>query len=239
MAAESSRAYSGGARRMWKASRCAVFSPMPGSRASDATSRLSGSGVMRGGLGEAGDLHPAGDLVQLFLHVVAAVGERRVHRRGDGVLQQRLLVGVEELGVDLQALDLLGPGGHGHYQPVPRLPLHRLLGELLLPLLDLLGELVGLPDEVVQIDAWHGDALYLIRGAAVRPRPPAGPLRAGGGRTPGCAPPRRPASAAPPGPTGARAPWRRCSSRGRPGSSRPPRRGWAPRPRRAPAPPRS
>src|SRR3954469_2958862 len=112
MATESSRAYSGGERRMWKASRCAVFSPMPGSFASCATSRLRGSGVIGAGLREAGDLPPAGDLVQLLLHVVAAVGERRVHRRGDGVLQERLLVRVEELGVDLQALDLLGPGGH-------------------------------------------------------------------------------------------------------------------------------
>ena len=46
-AATSSAAYSGGARRMWKASRWAVFSPMPGSLESWATSRFSGSGVIR------------------------------------------------------------------------------------------------------------------------------------------------------------------------------------------------
>ena len=53
IAADSAAASSSGARRMWKASRCAVRWPIPGNRESSATRRASGAGpsalTFRGG----------------------------------------------------------------------------------------------------------------------------------------------------------------------------------------------
>src|SRR5512146_2253587 len=189
MAAARSRAYSSGARRMWKARRCAVFSPMPGSLASCATSRFNASGLMRAverleRSGDARDLHAAGDLRELLLGVLVRLGERGVHGGGDEVLEHGEIVRIDQRLVDLDRLDRRRAGGDDGHAAVPGLPLDGLVGERLLARLDLLGELVGLPDEVVQIHAWHRDSPGSLRRAPYQGYEPSSFVSgSGGGRS--------------------------------------------------------
>src|SRR5512140_290638 len=181
MAAARSRAYSSGARRMWKARRCAVFSPMPGSLASCATNRFRASGLISG---EARDLHAAGDLRELLLGVLVRLGQRGVHGGGHEVLEHGEIIRVDERLVDLDGLDRRRAGGDDGHAAVPGLPLDGLVGERLLPRLDLLGQLVGLPDEVVQIHAWHRDSPGSLRRAPYQGYEPSSFVSgSGGGRS--------------------------------------------------------
>src|SRR5919198_1491794 len=79
----------------------------------------------------------------------------------------RRFSGIDRLGVDLDRLDLLDAVGHRGDEPVAGPAFQRLVGELLLSLLDLLRELIGLTDEVIDVDSGHG-LLLVTPGPVVR-----------------------------------------------------------------------
>src|SRR5690349_5059383 len=79
-----SAAYPGPALMMWKARRCAVFSPMPGRRASSFTNRAMGSATAIS-IRQSGDLDPARRLLEVLVGGEARLLGARVHRRGDEV----------------------------------------------------------------------------------------------------------------------------------------------------------
>src|SRR5215831_19110887 len=65
MASANSRTVSGGWRRRWKVSRCAVLGPMPGRLANASTARAIGSIVCTRALRHAGELHAARERAKL------------------------------------------------------------------------------------------------------------------------------------------------------------------------------
>src|SRR5438067_12001865 len=107
-----SRAYSPGARKMWKARREAVFSPMPGSLASSRMSREIGSVAK---LEQAGDVEAArhrrdGACLQLL-----RFDDRLVDGGDDEILQHRRIFGIDARGIDLDRLDLEAAGDGDRY----------------------------------------------------------------------------------------------------------------------------
>src|SRR5512147_1874117 len=94
---------------MWKASRCALFSPMPGSFASSFTRRAMGSATATGALSDARDLDPARRLRDVLVGGGARLLGGGVHRGRDEVLEHRLVRRVDGLGIDLDADDLALP----------------------------------------------------------------------------------------------------------------------------------
>src|SRR3954466_12653440 len=110
--------FSRGLLRRWKARRCALLAPMPGSRWSSATSAWSDSGraIEEGGTGrerlEAGQAHAAEQAAHLLLHVLVCLLLRVDERGDDHVLQDLDVVLVDDLGIDLQRLHLLQAVDH-------------------------------------------------------------------------------------------------------------------------------
>src|SRR6476620_10385093 len=104
-----SRAYSGGARSTWNASRVAVFSPMPGSLASSRMSRPMGSPCATSYLKEAGEVAAhAGQRTHRALHRLGGELLRLLHRLveggGDQIFEHADILGVDDAGIDLDRL---------------------------------------------------------------------------------------------------------------------------------------
>src|SRR5512142_1864180 len=106
-ASTSRSASSRGVRRMWNARRCAPLRPMPGRRCSSSIKRVIGSGWFMRASSEPRDLHSAHEAAHLAVHLVVHFSMGVVDRREDQVLQHLDVVFRDDLGIDLQRLDLL------------------------------------------------------------------------------------------------------------------------------------
>src|SRR5919201_746790 len=119
------------ARRMWNASRCAVFGPMPGSRESSWIRRSSGSGSAGMGLEEAGrEPQAGGDRLHLRRRHLLRLLHRLVDGGDDQVLQHLRVAG--RLGVDAHRDQLLRAGRDDRDRASARRRLDGLRLELLL-----------------------------------------------------------------------------------------------------------
>src|SRR5512142_1212371 len=126
---------------MWKASRWAVFSPMPGSFASSFTRRAMGSATAMLAR-DARDLDPAGRLLHVLVGGGAGLLGAGVDRGGDEVLEHGEVA--DGLGVDRQLGDLALPVHPDLDQAPAALGLDGDLAELLLGVGHRLLELLGL-----------------------------------------------------------------------------------------------
>src|SRR3954454_9696131 len=138
-------ASSAGAFSRWKASRSAVFRPIPGSRASSSLrSSMADKRALQLGKRE-GEVEAARDLLHLvFVHLLGAV-LRLGHGGQHQVLEHLHVAAVGHGGVDLDRADLAAPVGGGGHHPAAAGAGHGLLAELGLELreaaLDLLAHL--------------------------------------------------------------------------------------------------
>src|SRR5688572_6395508 len=134
MAAPSAAASSAGARRMWKASRAAVFSPMPGSLASCWMSLAIGPAVFMPAPSPAEQAGRQGQATggpgQLLLGQLPGALEGQVDRSHHQVLDQ-LLVATHDRRVDGQREDLAAPVGSTADQAPAGLGLDRLGPQLI------------------------------------------------------------------------------------------------------------
>ena len=112
-------------------------------------------------LGDSRNFNAARDFAQLALHMILACRERSVDRCHEQIFEHGDFIWIDNLRIDLQTFDLLRAAGDHRDEPLARLALDAFGGELLFALLNFFGELVGLPNEVVQIDTGHCRSLSL------------------------------------------------------------------------------
>ena len=133
---------------MWNASRCAPFGPMPGRRCSSSMRRARGIGQRHASY-MPGQLHARRHhAAHLLRHRLVGLALRVVDRRDDQILQHLDVVFRDDLGIDLERLQLLGAvdddGDHAAAGGAFDAQLGHLLLQALLHLLRLLHHLLNL-----------------------------------------------------------------------------------------------
>src|SRR4051812_7216064 len=157
IASASASASSGSARRTWKARRCAVRCPMPGSLPSSVIRRWTGGACKRleARQPERAQVHPAGHAAELGLLELLRRAQALVDRGEHHVLQQLGVVGVDGLGGDRDRLDDEVAADRDLHHAAAGGGLHLLVLELLLRGSHVLLHLLDLAHHLLHVRLGH------------------------------------------------------------------------------------
>src|SRR5262245_33448250 len=151
-ASASAWAYSRSPRRMWNASREAVFSPIPGSRVSCWIRRVIEGGCAMRRSPETGDRQPPRHLLHLLGDERSRRAKRVVHGGHHEILEHLAVGRLEEGGVDLDAQDLEAAVHQGGHHPAAGAALDGAGGDLVLHRCQPLLELLRLLKQATQVE---------------------------------------------------------------------------------------
>src|SRR3954447_21473492 len=157
------RTSTGSAARRWKAIRCALLGPTPGSRPSSSMRSWTAPSYMRSEARQAQAAEiteTAGDRAHLLLGQVGCCPRRVAHSSDDEVLQRLDVVRVDGLGVDRHGGELATAGHRRPHQAAAGASLDLNGGELLLRSHQLLLHLLRLLHELLHVRLrWHAATL--------------------------------------------------------------------------------
>src|SRR4051794_38795173 len=137
----------GSAESRWKAMRCALLGPTPGSRPSSSMRSWTAPSYTS----DARQAEAAGQRAHLLLGELRRGASGVAHGGGDEVLQRLDVSGVDDFGRDDDAGQLARPGHGGAHQPASGAALDLEVGELRLGAHELLLHLLGLLHELLHV----------------------------------------------------------------------------------------